>query len=425
MSKNPLNQISGPQGQNIFTFSIHTDEYRSQPIPGVKDAKIGHCFVSVADLPNWLEEFMEVNPRVPNRTQKGILSGPVIKGITSTLLENPEDMALKNQGIFLLVDHAEFSKATGGEGRLTVSLSDKSRHGIVNGGHTFAAIRDTLENASELELDAVTKAYVRLHLLQGIDESKVPEIAEGLNRSKQVDDPSLDNLRGYFNRIKDVMKDRPGSENIAYYQGDEGEIYISEVLAYASLFNCSRYDENNHPYRLYKQLSLGLKSFEMEKKKSEKDGGRSPFELLIPKTPEILILGDKIKLRTKDVAKSDCGFEFGRMKVGKERAAAKKHRNIHLPFIGQSVNFRVPNGWLFPMLAAFRANVRWDLSGGVFEWKVPVEELFEGVFGDLVRVCVSEHRESGMSPEWVGKRESAYRQCYDKVRLYLALKGKL
>ena len=52
---------------------------------------------------------MKVNPRVPNRTQNNVLSGPVVKGITETLTENPEDMAIKNQGIYLLVDDAEFS----------------------------------------------------------------------------------------------------------------------------------------------------------------------------------------------------------------------------------------------------------------------------------------------------------------------------
>jgi hypothetical protein len=38
--------------------------------------------------------------------------------------------------------------------------------------------------------DWLPGAYVRRHILQGIEDSKVAEISEGLNRSKQVDDPS-------------------------------------------------------------------------------------------------------------------------------------------------------------------------------------------------------------------------------------------
>ena len=134
---------------------------------------------------------MEVNPRVPNRTQSNVLSGPVVRGITKTLLENPEDMAIKNQGIYLLVEEAAFNRAVGGNGELTITLTNSARHGIVNGGHTYAAIRDAIENADEMDMRNLSQAFVRLHILQGIEESKVAEIAEGLNRSKQVDDPSL------------------------------------------------------------------------------------------------------------------------------------------------------------------------------------------------------------------------------------------
>lgn len=69
----------------------------------------------------------------------------------------------------------------------------------MNGGHTYAAIRDAIENAEDADLENLARAYVRLHILQGIEDSKVAEIAEGLNRSKQVDDPSLAKLQGFLN----------------------------------------------------------------------------------------------------------------------------------------------------------------------------------------------------------------------------------
>lgn len=83
------------------------------------------------------------------------------------------------------------------------------------------------------------------------------------------------------------------------------------------------------------------------------------------------------------------------------------------------MNYHVPNGWAYPMLAAFRANVDWDLPKQKFEWKVPLEELLERVIDDLVRVCVTEHRDNNLPPDKVGKRESTYVQCYDKVSLNL------
>jgi hypothetical protein len=90
---------------------------------------------------------------------------PVVKGITETLVESPEDMAIKNQGIYLLVEDAAFNRATGGNGQLTITLADPARHGIVNGGHTHAAIRDAIENADETERKNIFRDYVRLHIL--------------------------------------------------------------------------------------------------------------------------------------------------------------------------------------------------------------------------------------------------------------------
>ncbi|MHC4063879.1 MAG: AIPR family protein [Planctomycetota bacterium] len=420
MSSNAARAI--PLQDGSFTFTIQTDEYRSHPIPGVEGpAKIGDCFVRVTDLPERLDDFMKVNPRVPKRSQKGVLSGPVIKGILSTLFDNPQDMVLKNQGIYLLIDHAEFDRAKGGLGKLTITLSDSARHGIVNGGHTYAAIRDAVEQSEETDGASLDSAFVRLHLLQGIEESKVPEIAEGLNRSKQVDDPSLLNLRQHFQRIKDVMEGKPGEEAISYHQGSDGDVYISEVLVYLELFNIDRYNENKHPVGLYRSQARALKFFEADLK-----GKPSPADLLIPRLPEILALGDSIRAETPEAAKR-IGFEFGRMKLGsgKVRAASEKHRNTRLPFISSTVNHRVPNGWLLPMLAAFRANVDWDRSASRFEWFMALDEVLPGVIDDLVRVCVGEHRDNNMRPEWVGKREAAYRQCYDKVLLFLARRGML
>jgi hypothetical protein len=65
----------------------------------------------------------------------------------------------------------------------------------------------------------------------------------------------------------------------------------------------------------------------------------------------------------------------------------------------------VPNGWLYPTLAAFRANVTWDVRQDKFEWKVPLKRLVPRVIDDL-GVCVTEHRNNNLQPDKVGKRES-------------------
>lgn len=407
-----------PTSSSSLTFTVQTREYRSLPIPSLEGTKVGDCFVSVTELPEELDRFMEVNPRVPNRSQKGVLSGPVVKGITETLVENPEDMAIKNQGIYLLVGDATFERAAGGDGRLSITLADPSRHGIVNGGHTYAAIRDAIENAvDDVELKNLSRAYVRLHILQGIEDSKVAEIAEGLNRSKQVDDPSLANLQGHFERIREVMAGKLGEKAIAYHQGSEGDVYIAEILVFLEMFNRERFDRKKHPHYLYNRTKSALEFY-----KKDLDLRPSPLDVLVPRLPEILELSDLIRRETPAAAKR-IGFEFGRMKTGKARAGAKSNKNITLPFLNSTMSYHVPTGWLYPMLASFRANVAWDLHRGKFEWKVALDKIVPAVIDDLVRVCVTEHRDNNLQPDKVGKRESTYGQCYDKVQLYLLESG--
>lgn len=396
-------------------LSIPTDEFRSLPIPQ-GSAKVGTCFVRVTDLPSALDDFMGVNPRVPDRNKNGTLSGAVIKGILKTLRENPEDMALKNQGIYILTEDIDFKKLTGGEGRVSVVLSDKTKHGIVNGGHTYAAIRSIMDDADDDEREALKNAYVRLHLFQGIDEDMVSQIAEGLNRSKQVDDPSLENLKGTFDAIKDAMRKNPAADSIAYRQGDDGEIDISEILTYLAFFNCERFSEKKHPHQFYKRPSTALKFFS-----DDKDSSTSPIPVLIKSLPDILWLVDSIRLTTPNAAQ-DINFEIGRMKIGKDRSGSKKNKGIKLPFIDKTIDYRIPNGWVYPMLAAFRANIEWDSKQNNLKWKVPLKIILPDVIEDLVSICVTELKDNNMRPEMIGSRESIYRQCYDKVQLYLAKK---
>src|SRR5579862_6804849 len=155
-------------------FLVHVDDFRVHRIPGLPDAKVGSAFVSAAEIVKHLplDDWLKVNPRVPNRNASDVLTGHVVRGIRETLAEAPKDFAIKNQGLYLLVDEiGEYDRLRDG-GRLKFRLSDPEAHGLCNGGHTYAAIREyekTAENPRNLE-----EAFVRLHIFQGIDPEKVP-----------------------------------------------------------------------------------------------------------------------------------------------------------------------------------------------------------------------------------------------------------
>ena len=401
-------------GTRPVEFLIHVDDFRVHRIPGLPKAKVGSAFISASEIVKHLplDDWLKVNPRVPNRTGADVLSGHVVRGIRETLAEAPKDFAIKNQGMYLLVDEIGDYERLHQGGRLRVRLSDPDAHGLCNGGHTYAAIREYANNAE----DATTldEAFVRLHIFEGIDPDKVPVMAEGLNRSKQVDDPSLQNLRGLYEDIRRAMNGKPGHAAIAYHQGDEGSYYITEIVRALMFFNRERFDDRKHPSNLYRQQKKMVAMFE-----EDYYAKPSPIGLIVAHTHEILVLMDKIAKATPPAAKS-AKFELGRMgDGGKARAGSAKHKDTPLHFLGETMDYKIPNGWLMVMLAAFRANVNWDLKAGKFEWKVPLDKLLPDVIDDLVRVCVQEYRDNKVKPDEMARNPSIYEQCYDKVALAL------
>ena len=400
-------------------FNIAVDDFRAHRIPGMEGAKVGSCYIRASELVNHLDldNWLEVNPRVPNRNAKNVLTGHVVRGIRETLSDAPGDFAIKNQGLFLLVEKIGEYRRTPSGGVLTLRLSNLNAHGLCNGGHSYAAIREYAQNAGATS--TLDEAWVRLHVFEGIDLDKVPAMAEGLNRSKQVDDPSLMNLEGKFEAIRRALQAKRGADEISYHQGDAGSYYITEVIRAIMFFNRDRYDDRKHPSSLYRQQKNMIEMFDEDCAKSP-----SPIDLIIPNTHEILLLMDKIARATPDATRRlRPPFVMERMAVsnrkGGPRAGSKDHKDTPLQFLGETMDCKVPNGWLMVTLAAFRANVRWDLKAGIFGWKVPVDELLASVIDDLVRICVQEYRDNKAKPDEMARNASVYEQCYDKVSLEL------
>jgi hypothetical protein len=343
----------------------------------------------------------------------------VIRGIRETLSDAPTDFAIKNQGLYLLVESiGEYDRQRDG-GRLKFAMSDTLAHGLCNGGHTYAAIREYAErseNPSTLE-----EVWVRLHLFEGIDPEKVAAMAEGLNRSRQVDDPSLMNLEGQFEEIRKALHGKPGYKEIAYKQGDPGNYYITEIIRAIMFFNCQRFDSRKHPSMLYRQQKQMLDSFKEDAKKDP-----SPIGLIVPHTHEVLSLMDMIAQATPSACKRlKPQFELGRMKGDRAgvRAGSAEHKDTPLFFLGTKMDHKIPNGWLLVMLAAFRANVAWDLAVGRFAWKTPLDKLLPKVIEDLVGICVQEYRENKAKPDEMARNQAVYDRCYKEVELELLRSG--
>lgn len=366
------------------------------PMPGFTGASWATGYIKVTDVPD-LSAFTQVNPRAPKP------AGAVPKAILYTLTHTPSQMALKNAGLYLLVGkiHKDGDK-------LTVELKDPDKHGLVNGGHTYAMIREVMENGTPEQKGALERAYVPLHVFSGIPDDLIVEMASGLNHTRQVQAASLEHLRGHYDTIKRVMDQVRGGDQIAYFEGDAGSIPIGDILAYVEMFNLERYPLTENPYGLYAHRARVI-----EEASEDFSLRNAAIGMVISKLPDILSLSDLIR---KVISPLRSNVEIVRSTRAKRTPEPSedtggKPPKVLLPFLGERVHDRLPNGWLYPILAAFRANVVWDLKTKKFGWKKPNLAVLEAAAPELVAICYQEQRNSAGKPEWVGKRESAYRQC--------------
>jgi hypothetical protein len=396
-------------------FNLVCDDYRVLQIPSSmsQKAKLGTMFARVEDLPDELKNWTAVNPRNPKFSKTERLSGQVARSIVKTLEEEPEKFALKNLGIYLLVESVESQRISGDRHEINITLSDKESHGIVNGGHTFGAIRQVIEQNS---YDG--NAFVRLHLYQNIPEQQIVDLAEGLNKNLQVDQASLKNLVKKFEPIKDAMAGKKGEKEIAYSDGELGKVDILDVLHILSVFDLEQYPgKDKHPNDIF-----GSKQKVLNRYCADLDNTTNPsFAKLLPKIQEILILSDEVQ---KECAKITSYYKIKNTEES-NRVGSVDHKREAV-FANGEIGGLIPQGWLYPMLSSFRANISKEAwKRGDLVWLIEPKELLSQVIGDLVEIITTAHKEQKSRPGEVGRKPTAYQLCYFTVFMKLVMDGKI
>jgi hypothetical protein len=340
-------------------------------------------------------DWREVNPREVNR------GSSVYKSILRTLTDEPERFHERNRGITIVADDLSFDDK---RQEVILHLKDSKAHGVVDGAHTLDAIIETQGQPPENGWPA----FVFIKAVTGIDADQIAEIAGGLNTSQQVDLKSLENLKDHFNQLRKVLRDESYADSIAYKMNEDKSVDVREILYYLAVFDCGEdgYDEKRHPVALFGRKEGIVRRF-AEQARDPKTG--DSFHILISKAPEILRLRDMIEKRALE-------SNVGRYKVGRNaRVRSESNRANQLTFLNEAVNGKIPLGWIMPMLAGFRANVRWDKPRGTFTWIVPIDELLDDCIEKLVLGIKEVHEQENSRPEYVGRNAIAWRMSYSTV----------
>lgn len=358
--------------------------------------------LNIKDLPEELEDWREVNVRDSR------LTSGVAKKIAETLRDNPDSFFFKNRGITLIVDRIGFDSKSNSA---TIEMNDKQRNGLLDGGHTYSVIKKFLGDLSEEELKDVN-AFVKMEVLEGIkDPEDVVAIVEARNTSTQVREQSIEELRKRYEEIKEVLSSENYASRIAYKEyelledGTRKDIDIKEILSYLVCFDAEEFEGNNHPIRAYSTKSAIVGYFKDNRKRLGK---------YLPLLPKILKLRDVIYLELPGAYNSS-GGKFGALTGVTEVSSRRRMSNTVLPFIsGEESSYRIPSGFIYPVLAAFRNLVR--CGGNNCEWKTDPVELFKEIKIELAnRVC--DQAKELRNPNKLGKDKATWGRCYDLVKL--------
>jgi hypothetical protein len=145
---------------------------------------------------------------------------------------------------------------------------------------------------------------------------------------------------------------------------------------------------------------------------------------MLPKMHEILVLWDRVQEECARPAKDKPRLALLNRRKGKENQ--KKRPRDAIFAAGRTIDRRVFSGLLYPVFAAFRANVsETSWKKGRFEWIVDPEQLLEDTIEQLCEVVRTAYFDNNSVPALVGKKQAAYLACYQVVQLRLAKMGKL
>lgn len=207
---------------------------------------------------------------------------------------------------------------------------------------------------------------------------------------------------------KDDLKGAPFFTKIAWSENDPGEYDARDIVSLLSMFNIELHpnDGDEHPVYGYEKKSVALKSFENK---------TASYKRMRPILKDILRLHDNIRRDYYFIWNSQ--VEGG--KAGHLAFSEKKSKGVwEFPFTGQKAEYRMVNGALYPILAAFRWFVLQDSLSGQIRWRDGFDAVLKAWEDDAVTLLKSTHEMSnqlGRNPQSVGKSRPHWANLHNIV----------
>lgn len=422
-----------------LTFHVGKDYLRKFDIPQADSRKhsttVYHMYPKLSD---WIGRATPdgVNPRSHDPE---CLKSPVAKQIEATITDSPDDFYLANRGCTLIVEDCQFEPKSG---NVTLTITDPENQGLADGASSDAVLakvqtrlaRELLQNKdanfnqlldgigsggkSDLKMpDVLSNGRIHLEVFQNIgDRSRIANLVQGRNTSRQVRGWSMSDFKGHFDWIKEVIE-KDGSQfkgKVGYEENSGQDISVLDIMSELTLF---------HPeFDLKDDTGKDRAPVIAYSNKGRMDGRLTDETLLAgykglsPLIPDIIKLYDYVYAnfeRSYDQAFAPKA-RLGRREGVESRLMGEPYE---LPMTGIKSNYIIPNGYIFPLLAAFRALVSY--RAGKVSWKVDPFEFYDKYGKDLVAELIEQVDGQGGNPNIAAKRKLVYTALHNKAKILL------
>lgn len=362
-----------------------------------------HLFmIDVRDLPSDLP--MEANARRPNTNKQ------VYREVKRSLLNDggePGSFHLKNKGIVIIADEVRQKPGTNDEFVITL---DRTSQGILDGGHTYQIIMECSEKGVLPD-----DQYVFVQVRTGVPKSWVPDISRGLNTALQVQDMSLDHLKGLFEWLKDTLRGEPYFSMIAWSENDDGRYDARDIIAIMYLMNIDLFPTSaQHPIAGYEKKSEALKAFEQHP---------TFFRNARHVLRDILHLHDLVGMTAAEAYNRGASEAGGKGRGRGFKFVKLPSRPVTFPFIGPEMvgDNVLEDAALYPILSGFRVFLRKKPYNGEYEWIGSfddVKEAWNRLAYELMKVTHETSDDVGRSNNAIGKSRTHWNLVYQTVENY-------
>lgn len=174
----------------------------------------------------------KANPRSYNE------GGSTTKKIKKTLEVEPDLFEVLNRGITVVCDSLKYK-----DGEVIFNFSSWSQ-GVVDGGHTMTTAIKTVKTDEDIPSNHA-KVTIKVMYGPGV-VSLASRISETYNTVEKVSQMSMNNLRGYFDPIKEVLKPFSYFSYIKWEQNEKGcRISCNRIIGLLNSFDPKRWGQNS------------------------------------------------------------------------------------------------------------------------------------------------------------------------------------